>query len=88
VNEWLSTARDALAHAAGVPARELELDAATSATLLDLARIAAHESGARQNAPLLCFLVGVASRGADLETLAAAIRRFEIERAGNGPSSQ
>jgi hypothetical protein len=28
--------------------------------LLELARIAAHESGERTNAPLVCFLVGLA----------------------------
>jgi hypothetical protein len=45
-------------------------------TLLDLARVAAHESGERTNAPLICYLVGVAQgRGqgslADLATAAA-----------------
>jgi hypothetical protein len=44
--------------------------------LLDLARIAAHESGERTNAPLLCYLLGVAAaRGRDLTELAAAVRR-------------
>jgi hypothetical protein len=44
-------------------------------SLLDLARIAAHDSGDRRNAPLLCYLVGKAERGIDLESLATAIRR-------------
>jgi hypothetical protein len=45
-------------------------------TLLDVARIAAHDSGARTNAPLLCYLIGLAQAGgADLKTLAAAVRR-------------
>jgi hypothetical protein len=44
-------------------------------TLLDLARIAAHDSGARTNAPLLCYLVGRAQSRADLDTLADAVRR-------------
>jgi hypothetical protein len=46
-------------------------------TLLDVARIAAHESGQRINAPLLCYLVhlvGRADRGADLEALAEVVR--------------
>jgi hypothetical protein len=39
--------------------------------LLELARIAAHESGERINAPLLCYLVGLARgrRGGDLAQL-------------------
>jgi hypothetical protein len=76
VDDWLVAARDALAAASGVPVSELDLDDATVATLLDLARIAAHESGQRTNAPLLCFLVGVAAaRGeAGVVELAEAIR--------------
>ena len=58
-----------------MPASELELSDADSATLLDLARIAAHDSGERTNAPLLCYLVGRAQGGANLETLADAVRR-------------
>jgi hypothetical protein len=58
VDDWLADARDRLAEASGVPADELELDADTQDVLLDLARVAAHESGARTNAPLLCYLVG------------------------------
>jgi hypothetical protein len=74
VDAWLSQARDALADAAGVPRETLELDDDAVRTLLDLARIAAHDSGERTNAPLLCYLVGRAESGADLETLAAAVR--------------
>ena len=58
MDAWLSEARDRLAELAGVPAAELEIDEDTEATLLELARLAAHESGARTNAPLLCYLVG------------------------------
>ena len=74
MDAWLTDARDALARAAGVPPEELELDEQSVATLLDLARIAAHESGERTNAPLLCYLVGRAQGGADLDTLADAVR--------------
>jgi Domain of unknown function (DUF6457) len=76
VDAWLSEARDALAEAAGVPPGELELDDEQANALLDLARIAAHDSGERTNAPLLCYLVGRAQRGGDLETLANAVRRI------------
>ena len=76
MDEWLTRARDALADAAAVPRDELELTSQDMRTLLDLARIAAHESNARVNAPLLCYLVGRAQRGgADLETLADAVRK-------------
>jgi Domain of unknown function (DUF6457) len=75
VEAWLADARDALAEAAGVPAERLDLSDDDVAVLLDLARIAAHESGERTNAPLLCYLVGRAQGDADLGELAAAVRR-------------
>jgi hypothetical protein len=76
MDEWLTRARDALAQTANMPAAELELPDDAVATLLDLAGLAAHESGERTNAPLLCYLVGKAERGgADLETLATALRQ-------------
>ncbi len=75
MDEWLTGARRALAEAASLPPEELELDDEDAATLLDLARIAAHDSGERTNAPLLCYLVGRAQRGLDLEQLADAVRR-------------
>jgi hypothetical protein len=60
MNEWLSTRADALAAEAGLPRDLLELSPADVDRLLDLAGFAAHDSGARTNAPLLCFLVGLA----------------------------
>jgi hypothetical protein len=74
VDAWLADARDALARAAGVPPETLELGDDEAATLLDLARIAAHESGERTNAPLLCYLVGRAEGPVDHQALAAAVR--------------
>jgi hypothetical protein len=74
MDAWLTEARDALALASGVPVAELELDEEQSRTLLDLARIAAHDSGERTNAPLLCYLVGRAQGGAGLDELAEAVR--------------
>jgi hypothetical protein len=74
VDAWLTEARDALDQAAGVAPRELELDDDAVRTLLDLARIAAHSSGERTNAPLLCYLVGRAQGGAGLDELADAVR--------------
>jgi Domain of unknown function (DUF6457) len=76
VDSWLTAARDAVADAAGVDAASLDLTAADEATILDLARIAAHDSGERTNAPLLCYLVGQATAGgASLESVADAVRR-------------
>ena len=64
MNEWLARQADAL----GVdPLTEDE-----QRTLLDLARIAAHDGGERTNAPLLCYLLGRA--GGELDTLAEIVR--------------
>jgi hypothetical protein len=75
MDAWLKNAREAVAAAAGVPVSELELSDEDAATLLDLARIAAHDSGERTNAPLLCYLVGRAQGSASLDDLADAVRR-------------
>ena len=75
MDQWLSDARDALAKTSGVPAERLELDDEAVRELLELARIAAHDSGERTNAPLLCYLVGRAQDGASLDELADAVRR-------------
>jgi uncharacterized protein DUF6457 len=75
VNEWLSARADALARAAGVERAELELSPGDVKQLLDLAGLAAHESGARTNAPLLCYLLGRAgSGGASLDELAEIVK--------------
>ncbi|HSC73332.1 MAG TPA: DUF6457 domain-containing protein [Gaiellaceae bacterium] len=67
MDPWLQAAREKIGP-------ELELSAADMRTLLDLARVAAHDSGERTNAPLLCYLLGVAvGRGADLRELADAL---------------
>ena len=75
MDQWLSDARDALAQASGVPAERLELDDEAVRELLELARVAAHDSGERTNAPLLCYLVGRAQDSASLDELADAVRR-------------
>jgi hypothetical protein len=78
VDAWLQGARDEIAAAAGLPPGELELDDDQVRVILEIAGLAAHESGERTNAPLLCYLAGIAVRGgsADLETLAQAVRRL------------
>jgi Domain of unknown function (DUF6457) len=42
--------------------------------LLDIARIAAHDSGDRRNAPLLCYLIGRMQSGRPLTEILAAVR--------------
>jgi len=74
MDDWLAAACETLARETGLSPAEFEIDPATAATLLDLAGIAAHESGTRSNAPLFCYLVGVAARRASVEQIAAAFR--------------
>jgi hypothetical protein len=75
MDAWLRAVRDAVAEAAGVERSSLELSPSDEAAILDLARIAAHDSGERTNAPLLCYLVGrAAAAGANLDELAGAVR--------------
>jgi Domain of unknown function (DUF6457) len=74
VDDWLRQARDRLAAESGEEASALELTQEEVEELLELARIAAHESGERTNAPLLCYLVGLVQgrRGGDLSALVDA----------------
>lgn len=75
MDAWLSQHTRTLASAAGLDPRDLELSEKDVETLLDLARIAAHESGDRTNAPLLCYLTGLARAGGkSLDELAEAVR--------------
>jgi hypothetical protein len=76
VDAWLRSVRDAVARASGIPTAELELGADDERLLLRAARIAAHDSDERTNAPLLCYLLGLAAgkSGATVDTIAAAVR--------------
>jgi hypothetical protein len=74
MDEWLTAACDRVAAAAGLEPSSLELTQEEVDEILELARVAAHESGERINAPLLCYLVGIAHarRGGDLADLVDA----------------
>ena len=76
MDPWLSDARGALAAAAALRPEELALSPEAERTLLELARVAAHESGERTNAPLLCYLAGRAQErgGIGLDELADAVK--------------
>jgi hypothetical protein len=75
IDAWLTTARDAFARTSGLVPDGLTVDQHTAATVLDIARIAAHTSGERTNAPLLSYLAGLAvAQGANIDDLAAALR--------------
>jgi len=66
--EWTSSARERLAAAIGADTAAYELTEGDIEALLDLARVAAHDSGIKSNAPLICYLVGLAhGRNADRE---------------------
>jgi Domain of unknown function (DUF6457) len=75
VDGWLSAARDRLAQASGEDPAGLDLSQADVDEILELARVAAHESGERTNAPLVCYLVGLARgrRGGDLSDIVDAV---------------
>ena len=71
---WLDEARAKLAAAVGEDPSAYDLSRAQMDELLELARVAAHESGERTNAPLLCYLVGLAHgrHGGSLDDLIEA----------------
>jgi Domain of unknown function (DUF6457) len=60
MDDWLTAARDRIAGAATLEPASLDLSQDEVDEILELARVAAHESGERINAPLLCYLVGLA----------------------------
>jgi hypothetical protein len=66
MDAWLRAAADAMGGG--------ELSEDDVRGLLDIARIAAHDSGDRTNAPLLCYLVGRAQGDRPLAELLEAIR--------------
>ena len=67
MNDWLA----ARARALGV---ERDLTPNEISQLLDVAGHAAHESGARTNAPLLCYLLGRAQGDRPLDELVQIVR--------------
>jgi hypothetical protein len=68
MDDWLRR----VAAAVGI---EEELSDDDANALLKMAKIAAHESGDRTNAPLLCYLVGRARSGRPLDDILDTVRR-------------
>ena len=75
VDAWLEAAGERLARETGSERSEYVLSQANIDDLLELARVGAHESGQRINAPLVCYLAGLASgrHGTPLEDLVDAV---------------
>ena len=75
MNQWLSAQAGLLASQTGVDRASLELSPQEIDRVLELAALAAHESGERTNAPVLCYLIGLArAHGATLEELSELVR--------------
>jgi hypothetical protein len=73
--DWLTETTLQLARATGLDAADLMVDARAAETLLELAGAAAHATGQRTNAPLLCHVLGRAvARGATLDDCARVVR--------------
>jgi hypothetical protein len=73
--DWYDEMATELAAAAGLQLSDLALPDALRTEILDLARIASHDSGARINAPFLCYALGIAvGRGTPLDELARVVR--------------
>jgi hypothetical protein len=60
MSDWLENARADLANAVGDRPSAYELPDDDVHALLELARVAAHDSGERTNAPLTTYLLGLA----------------------------
>ena len=78
--DWLEEARQRLENDVE-GAGELVVSPRDAELLLQLARIGAHDSGERTNAPLVCYLVGLAV-GRSTVTLETAV---EIALGGEAP---
>jgi hypothetical protein len=67
VNEWLDRVSAAIGS-------DVQLSSEDAEALLEIARIAAHESGDRRNAPLLTYLVGRSRGDRSLSELLEVVR--------------
>lgn len=70
MHEWLQSASEKLG---GV-----DLTADEQRELLELARVAAHTSGDRRNAPLVTYMVGIARGRGDTRSVAEIVRDIDV----------
>jgi hypothetical protein len=74
---WLEEVTRHVAARTGIDEQLLAVSDDDAQLLLDLAGYAAHETGERTNAPLVCHVVGRAvAHGASLADLDAAVREY------------
>jgi hypothetical protein len=72
---WLSRVTEKLADATALDGTDLEIPPDVARDLLDIARVASHDSGERINAPLLCYVLGLAhARGVPMAEVVTAAR--------------
>lgn len=77
---WLEQIGERLAATGGQPTDSLAVTPDRMRELLELAGLAARSSGNRTNAPLLCYMLGLAvGRGAAFDELAEAVREALAE---------
>jgi hypothetical protein len=69
VDDWLRGAAQELAARAGIESEQLALSDDEIENLLGAAGRAAHDSGARTNAPLYCYLLGRTSALSGVEAI-------------------
>ena len=83
---WISDLSEQIARSSGIEPSALALTEADADTLLRLAGLAAHKSGERTNAPLLCHVLGRAvARGLPLDDLARLVdAALGTESTGDG----
>jgi acyl dehydratase len=74
-SDWITETTRRVAADTGLDPATLLVDATAAERLLDLAGFAAHDSGERTNAPLLCFVLGRAvALGVSLDALDQSVR--------------
>jgi hypothetical protein len=73
--QWINDLTNQIAKEHSLDLQSISVSESEAEVLLELAGLAAHSSGARTNAPLLCHVLGRArSQGVSLEALSETVR--------------
>lgn len=76
--DWMHEVIESIATQTKLRAESLSVPPSEVTGLLDVARIAAHVSGDRTNAPILCYVLGLAvARGARFEDVVSIVGKLE-----------